>query len=90
MSFVFPGTSSWLFTGNEVSQILFVFFLPFARRVERRPLFLSVALMFTAVGTMLMGLPHAFGERRRFTINDDQKDLCQSGEQVREKLRAVP
>ena len=36
--------TAWLYSGNEISQICFIVFLPFVGRVKRRPLFLGVAM----------------------------------------------
>ena len=41
--------AAWIFSGNEVSQIAFIFVLPFLTRLQKRIMWTSVALIVSAV-----------------------------------------
>ena len=45
-------------SGNEIAQILFLFFLPLTMKVKKRPLWCSIGMVITALGLYLMALPH--------------------------------
>ena len=71
--------ATWIYSGNEISQIFFIFFLPFVGRVQRRPLFMGLSIMLSAVGLFIIALPHFFGE---------QTYLIDINEQVRKNVNA--
>lgn len=50
--------SAILMSGNEISQILFAFAMPFMVKVKRRPLWVAVGLALSGLGSILMCLPH--------------------------------
>ena len=49
---------AWIYSGNEIIQVLCVLLVPFTVRVRKRPLFISMALMATILGLLIMALPH--------------------------------
>ena len=49
---------AWIYSGNEISQIALVFFLPLIGKVRKRPLWLGVSNCFAAVGIFIIALPH--------------------------------
>ena len=55
--------AAWVFSGNEISQIFFIFFLPFLNRVKRRPLWTSIAMSFSAFGLLLCASPYILGSK---------------------------
>ena len=46
-----------MFSGNEISQICFIFALPFLSKIHRRTLWTSVAMILTAFGLFLCASP---------------------------------
>ena len=50
--------AAYIMSGNEISQFLFIFAMPFMVKVKRRPLWTAVGLLFTVVGTYMMAIPH--------------------------------
>ena len=50
--------TAYLNSGNEIAQILFIFFLPLMMKVKKRPLWCGIGMMTTAVGLYMMALPH--------------------------------
>ena len=50
--------AAWIFSGNEISQIVFILVLPFLRKLKKRILWTSVALMVSAVGIFLCAIPY--------------------------------
>lgn len=50
--------TAYLMSGNEVSQILFVFVMPLIVKVKRRPLWTALGLFCTSLGCFAMALPH--------------------------------
>ena len=50
--------AAWIFSGNEISQIAFIFVLPFLRKLRKRILWTSLALMVSAVGILLCAFPY--------------------------------
>ena len=50
--------AAWIFSGNEISQIAFILVLPFLRRLNKRILWTSLALMVSALGIFLCALPY--------------------------------
>ena len=55
--------ATWIYSGNEISQIFFIFFLPFVGRVQRRPLFMGLSIMLSSIGLLIIALPHFFGDQ---------------------------
>ena len=49
--------TAWVFSGNEISQICFIFALPFLSKIHRRTLWTSVAMIFAAFGLFLCAGP---------------------------------
>ena len=49
--------TAWVFSGNEISQICFIFALPFLSKIHKRTLWTSVAMMFAAFGLFLCASP---------------------------------
>ena len=52
-----------IYSGNEISQIFFIVFLPFVGRVKKRPLFMSLSAVLAAVGLFIIALPHFTGDQ---------------------------
>ena len=50
--------AAWLYSGNEIAQVCFIFFLPFVGRVKKRPLFVGLSILVAAIGCFIMALPH--------------------------------
>ena len=50
--------AAYLMSGNEISQILFMFVMPFIVKIKKRPLWTSMGLFCSAFGCLLMGIPH--------------------------------
>ena len=63
--------AAWVYSGNEISQILFIIFLPFVGRAKRRPLYIGVAAVVSALGMILIALPHFAGRGKEFTKGND-------------------
>ena len=49
--------TAWVFSGNEISQICFIFALPFLSKIHRRTLWTSVAMICAALGLFLCASP---------------------------------
>ena len=58
--------AAWVYSGNEISQVLFVVFLPFVGRAKRRPLYIGIAACVSALGMLLIALPHFVGRGKEF------------------------
>ena len=52
---------AWIYSGNEISQICFIIFLPFVGRAKRRPLLMGLASMASACGMFLIAMPYLAG-----------------------------
>ena len=52
---------AWVYSGNEISQICFIVFLPFVGRVKKRPLIMGLASVISAFGMFLIILPYIVG-----------------------------
>ena len=52
---------AWVYSGNEISQICFIVFLPFVGRVKKRPLVMGLASVISASGMFLIILPYMIG-----------------------------
>ena len=50
--------AAYLMSGNEFSQILFVFVMPLLVKVKKRPLWTALGLWCSAMGCFLMAVPH--------------------------------
>ena len=69
--------ATWIYSGNEISQVAFIFFLPFVGRVKRRPLFMGLSIMLSALGLLIIALPHFFGEQSYLTdLNEQVRNFC--------------
>ena len=64
--------ATWLYSGNEISQICFIFFLPFVGRVKRRSLFVGLSIMLSAFGLLIIAFPHFTGEQTYLTDINQQ------------------
>ena len=62
--------AAWIYSGNEIAQILFIVVLPFIGRVKRRPLFMGLAAIVSAIGMFLIALPHFAGRGRKFDLGE--------------------
>ena len=58
--------AAWVYSGNEISQILFIVFLPFVGRAKRRPLYIGIAGVISAIGMLLIAVPHFAGRGMEF------------------------
>ena len=52
---------AWIYSGNEISQIFFVLFLPFIGRTKRRPLWIGLASIISGCGMLLIAMPYFAG-----------------------------
>jgi len=50
--------TAYLMSGNEIAQILFLFFLPITVKAKKRPLWCGIGLAITSFGLFIMCLPH--------------------------------
>ena len=50
--------TAYLMSGNEFSQILFIFLMPFIVKVKKRPFWTAIGLYCSALGCYLMAIPH--------------------------------
>ena len=50
--------AAYLMSGNEFSQILFVFVMPVIVKVKKRPFWTAMGLFCSALGCFMMALPH--------------------------------
>ena len=53
--------AAWVYSGNEISQILFILFIPFIGRAKRRPLYIGIAAFISALGMLLISVPYLAG-----------------------------
>ena len=58
--------AAWVYSGNEISQILFIVCLPFVGRAKRRPLLIGIAGVVSAIGMLLIAVPHFAGRGKEF------------------------
>eukprot|EP00091_Calanus_sinicus_P007926 TRINITY_DN19291_c0_g1_i1.p1 TRINITY_DN19291_c0_g1~~TRINITY_DN19291_c0_g1_i1.p1 ORF type:complete len:237 (-),score=52.26 TRINITY_DN19291_c0_g1_i1:76-786(-) len=73
--------AAWVFSGNEISQIAFIFFLPFLRKIKRRTMWTSIALLASAFGIFLCSTPYLFRDKSQYeggwkTQSIPTKDIC--------------
>ena len=52
---------AWIYSGNEISQICFIIFLPFVGRAKKRPLLMGLASIASACGMFLIAMPYLAG-----------------------------
>ena len=52
---------AWIYSGNEISQICFIIFLPFVGRAKKRPLLMGIASIISACGMILIAMPYIAG-----------------------------
>ena len=50
--------AAWIFSGNEISQIFFIFVLPFLTRLQKRIMWTSVALIVSAVSKATISIQY--------------------------------
>ena len=60
---------AWVYSGNEISQICFIVFLPFVGRVKKRPLLMGLASIISACGMFLIAIPHLAGRGQNIIQN---------------------
>ena len=58
--------AAWIYSGNEISQICFIVFLPFVGRVKKRPLLMGLASIASACGMFLIAVPYLAGRGKDF------------------------
>ena len=66
---------AWIYSGNEISQICFIVFLPFIGKAKRRPLFMGLASIVSACGMLLMALPYFAGRGQDVLQNARNYDI---------------
>lgn len=59
--------AAWIYSGNEFSQILLLFFLPFFVHIKRRPLWLGLVTILAGLGTLLIAVPNYTATRETTT-----------------------
>ena len=64
-----------LMSGNEISQILFLFVMPCIIKVKKRPLWIAMGLYCSAFGCFLMALPHWTKPQQLYQVSETQKFL---------------
>ena len=64
--------TAYLNSGNEIAQILFIFFLPLMMKVKKRPLWCSIGMIITALGLYMMSLPHFISDHHQLVDNNIQ------------------
>jgi len=70
---------AWIYSGNEISQIALVFFLPLIGKVKKRPLWLGVSNCVAAVGILIIALPH-FISKKYVPPGGSGSEFCQTEE----------
>jgi len=58
--------AAWVYSGNEMSQIFFLFFLPFLSKVKKRPLWTSLALLCSSLGLAICSTPYLFRDKTQY------------------------
>ena len=58
--------AAWVYSGNEIAQVLFIVFLPFVGKAKRRPLYIGIGACVSAIGMLLIALPHFVGRGKEF------------------------
>jgi len=72
-----------LMSGNEMAQVLFLFFMPLTLKAKKRPMWCAIGMMITALGLYIMALPHFItGYNHLDTMVEgeggEKQGLCQS------------
>ena len=81
---------AWLMSGMEISQILFIFVMPFVSHARKRPLWMSFGLFCSGIGCIMMFLPHLVSDRSYLEDISVQKHLTNSNSGVAESNSSVP
>jgi len=73
--------AAWVFSGNEISQIAFIFFLPFLRKIKRRTMWTSLALLASSFGLFICSMPYLVRDKTQYeggwkTQSIPIKDIC--------------
>jgi hypothetical protein len=73
--------AAWIFSGNEISQIAFIFALPFLRKIKRRTMWTSLALLASAFGLFLCSMPYLVRDKTQYeggwkTQSVPTRDIC--------------
>ena len=68
---------AWVYSGNEISQICFIVFLPFVGRVRKRPLLMGLASIISACGMFLITIPYLAGRGQSIIQNTSNNSLTQ-------------
>jgi len=73
--------AAWIFSGNEISQIAFIFFLPFLRKITKRSMWTSIALLASACGLFLCSMPYLVRDKEQYeggweTQSIAARDIC--------------
>ena len=71
--------TAYLNSGNEIAQILFIFFLPLMMKVKKRPLWCGIGMMTTALGLYMMALPHILISRAVIEVKTESCEAEDSG-----------
>jgi len=74
--------TAYLMSGNEIAQILFLFFLPLTVKVKKRPFWCGIGMVFTALGLYMMALPHfltGYNQLDTMVKTDNKADLAKQG-----------
>jgi len=67
--------TAYLMSGNEIAQILFLFFLPMTVKVKKRPLWCGIGLAITSFGLFIMTLPHFLTGYNQIDSQVDSNDF---------------
>jgi sodium-independent organic anion transporter len=85
--------AAWVYSGNEISQIFLLVVLPLIGKVRRRPLWLGLANVVSAMGTLLIALPHFTARGSTFHLEKKSgedfcdgtvEENCEDGEQAKD------
>jgi len=84
--------AAWIFSGNEISQIAFIFFLPFLRKIKRRTMWTSIALLCSALGLFLCAMPYLVRDKTQYeggwkTHSGPVKEICSSENGYEDKCK---
>eukprot|EP00092_Neocalanus_flemingeri_P037475 GFUD01040807.1.p1 GENE.GFUD01040807.1~~GFUD01040807.1.p1 ORF type:complete len:723 (+),score=131.38 GFUD01040807.1:150-2318(+) len=74
--------TAYLMSGNEIAQILFLFFLPLTVKVKKRPFWCGIGMVFTSLGLYMMALPHfltGYNQLDTMVSTDNSADLASQG-----------
>lgn len=71
--------ATWIYSGNEISQIFFILFLPFVGRVRKRPLFMGLSILLSAFGLLIVAIPHFTGEQKYLSVNQQTNYVKSNG-----------